>query len=287
MLKLKIIFLLTFSVSFAACSQNGPDTTPARQDQSTGLPFAEVAKGVHYCEIDAPDSSILGDSKLTILKLDPKVLDFELFTASNRDRKPLPADQWAQTLDCQIVFNAGMYDLAKPLTARGYMKNGTHFNQPAVKEGWNSVIVMNPADKSADCKIVDLQQTPVSKVKNHYGVVLQSLRMLDAGGNPTYWKKKPQSCSMLLAAEDEHHNFYLIFTRSPYTHNTMIDFLRVLPVNFRNAIYLEGGPETSLYVNIGDFSLKKFGSYVSGTYAHDKNDKFWALPNVIGIKVQQ
>ncbi len=42
--------------------------------------------------------------------------------------------------------------------------------------------------------------------------------MIDCNGGPMFWKKKIQSCSMLIAAEGEDGKFYLIFCRSPYTH---------------------------------------------------------------------
>jgi hypothetical protein len=54
----------------------------------------------------------------------------------------------------------------------------------------------------------------------------------------------------------------------------------------RNAIYLEGGPETSLYIKVGDTVIEKIGSYVSQTYPNDDNVEFWELPNVIGLKLK-
>jgi hypothetical protein len=272
-------------LSLQACGQTETPVAPVEKAQPA---FVQIAEGISWCEIQAPDSSVVGDSKLTILKLDPKVLDFGLFTASNRDRKPMTADRWADSLGLCIVFNAGMYDLSKPLVSRGYLKNGAHYNQGMVKEGWNSAIAIDPADTNAhDIRIFDIQQKPVTALKNSYGAIAQGLRMLDSSGGPTYWKKRVQSCSMLVAAEDDAHNFYLIFTRSPYTHNTMIDFMHHrLPLKLKNAIYLEGGPETSLYVKAGDFELRRVGSYVSQTYENDRNDHFWPLPNVIGVKLK-
>lgn len=291
MLSDKLQFLLLgLTISLSACCQDSAGLKvekPVFQRRQIVLNFEKVAPGVEFCEANTPDTSILGDSKFTILKLDPKFLDFELITASNRDRKPLPVDQWADTLGADIVFNAGMYDLARPLTSRGYLQNGPHMNQSAVKEGWNSVIALNPFDRSRhDLGIYDLQATPIAGLKKNYGCLAQGLRMLDANGNPTLWKKAPMSCSMLLAAEDDNHNVYLIFCRSPFTHNTVIGYLKEFPVPLKNAIYLEGGPETSLYVHIGEFCLQKVGSYVSRTYPTDANTSFWALPNVIAVRLK-
>ena len=99
----------------------------------------------------------------------------------------------------------------------------------------------------------------------------------------SFWKKKIQSCSMLVAAEDEKGWFYLIFTRSPYTHNQMISFLKQMPGGLHDAIYLEGGPETSLLIDVNGPCITKVGSWVSDTWESDANKHFWPLPNIIGV----
>jgi len=60
-----------------------------------------------------------------------------------------------------------------------------------------------------------------------------------------------------------------------------------MPYGLTNAIYIEGGPETSLYIRTGNRVVEKVGSYVSNTYATDNNMTFWALPNVIGMKLKK
>jgi hypothetical protein len=62
--------------------------------------------------------------------------------------------------------------------------------------------------------------------------------------------------------------------------------LKLFPMKLINAIYMEGGPETSLFVNVGETQIEKVGSYVSQTYENDANDHFWKLPNVIGIRLK-
>jgi hypothetical protein len=59
-----------------------------------------------------------------------------------------------------------------------------------------------------------------------------------------------------------------------------------MPFNLANTIYLEGGPETSLYIKVGDTVIEKVGSYVSQTYPTDDNVCFWKLPNIIGLKLK-
>jgi hypothetical protein len=66
----------------------------------------------------------------------------------------------------------------------------------------------------------------------------------------------------------------------------MIQFLVSLPWGLNSAIYMEGGPETSFYVNTGDHVIYKAGNYVSKSIPKKTNDHFWPLPNVIGLRVK-
>lgn len=285
------IFALFFTGIFASFAQDGTDTLYKRPKDTMDLVihWRKIGKGVSFCETDAPVRSAIGDSRLTILKIDPKQVEFDLFTASGMDSVSRSVKTWADTMNLNIVFNAGMYDLAKPLMSRGLLKNGSHSNQFAYKEGWNVMLALNPVDSlnAMDAAVYDMECTPYAQIENKYTSFAQGLRMLDCSGNPMNWKKRIQSCSMLVCAHDDQNNLIIIFCRSPYTHNQMIGFMKQFPTPLHNAIYMEGGPETSLYVHIGDFCMQKVGSYVSGTYAKDTNESYWTLPNVIGIRVKK
>lgn len=278
---LLIILLLGLNVK-------AQDSILKRNPDSVLIQWTPVGKGVDLCITAAPKKSILNDSKLTILKIDPNKVHFEMHIATQEDSVPRPVDIWADTFDLNIVFNAGMYDLAKPLTSRGLLQNYDHYNQKAVHPTFNGMFAMNPIDSLAKpCAIYDLTCKPFDEFKSDYNTFAQGLRMLDCNGGRMYWNKRVQSCSMLVAAEDLEGNLYLIFTRSPYTHNDFMGFLLQFPFKLVNAIYIEGGPETSLHVDLPctGTCVQKVGSYVSNGYAHDRNDYFWPLPNIIGIRV--
>ena len=276
-----VVFFCVICLSAQAQEKN-----TRRNLDTIAIEWTAIGKGVDICITDAPKVSVVNDSKITILKIDPFKVHFEMHLATQEDSVPRPVDIWADTLDLNIVFNAGMYDLSKPLTSRGYLSNYEHFNQKTVHSTFNSMLAMNPIDSLAKpCAIYDLTCTPFGTIKPKYHTFAQGLRMIDCKGERMYWNKRVQSCSMLVAAEDLQGNLYLIFTRSPYTHNDFIGFLQKFPFKLVNAIYLEGGPETSLHVDIPGTCVQKVGSYVSNGYEHDRNDRFWALPNIIGIRV--
>ena len=48
-------------------------------------------------------------------------------------------------------------------------------------------------------------------------------------------------------------------------------------------MYVEGGPEASLYVKVGGEVVSEVGSFETGFFESDANQVFWPLPNVIGF----
>ena len=56
-----------------------------------------------------------------------------------------------------------------------------------------------------------------------------------------------------------------------------------LPINLECAQHLEGGPEASLYLKLGDIELAYTGSYESFFFEQNSNSLFWKIPNIIGI----
>ena len=50
-----------------------------------------------------------------------------------------------------------------------------------------------------------------------------------------------------------------------------------------SALYVEGGPEASLYVAAGGVTVNEVGSYETGFREDDTNVAFWDIPNVVGF----
>ncbi len=250
------------------------------------IPWKNLMDGLQIAELETPEKSVVGDSKISILKVDSQKFDFEFLTASEHGNQPRTAPEWGQEFDQNIIVNAGMYRYNKTQSNKGYMKNYDHLNNPVKNNYYNALLAMHPKDpKKAPFEIIDTYQKDWGKIKDQYYSVCQGMRMInDKGEGMAFTKRPDQSCSMILAATDAENNLYFIFTRSPYTHLNMINLLKALPINIRTTVYLEGGPETSFYVNTGDTVIAKYGSYVSNSCNNDDNDHFRKMPNVIAIR---
>ncbi len=278
--KLKYIYFIAFFLFLMILKVS------AQEPWISQIPWHNLADGLLYAEIDAPDKSVVNDSKLTLLKIDKQKFDFEFLTASEHGKKMRTAPDWANEFNQTLIINAGMYSYNKIHSNKGYMKNYNHLNNPKKSGYYNAILAMHPKDtKKAPFDIIDITDQDWEKVRHEYHSLCQNMRMIGFDGAGMAFSKRPdQSCSMILAATDVESNLYFIFTRSPYTHQTMIKYLQGLPLNIRTTAYLEGGPEASLYINTGDTIIAKYGSYVSNSCANDENDHFWEIPNVIALR---
>ena len=277
-----LLFPFIFLV-FQACSYSKPKK---QKEVPNYANWTTLTKGMEYREIDAPTKSFIGDSKLAILRMDPAQFQFDLFTATQHDSILKSVQTWSDSYHLMVAFNAGMYDLNKPLISRAYLQNGKHLNNGQLLEDFNLMMALGPKPKCqrSNIEVLDLTCANWEQEKNNFKGFAQGLRMIDCNAKPMNWQKNIQSCSMLVAAEDEKGWFYLIFTRSPYTHNQMINFMKQMPGGLHDAIYLEGGPETSLLITVNGHHIKKVGSWVSDTWESDANKHFWPLPNIVGVR---
>ena len=269
--------LLFMLIAFGSMAQNS---------WISEIHWRSLMDGLQYAELDAPEKSIVNDSKLSILKVDTRKFDFEFLTASEHGKSMRTAPDWASEFDKNVIINAGMYKYNKAHSNKGYMKNYNHLNNPVKSAYFNAMLAMHPKDqKKPPFGIIDITNQSWDIVQHQYHSLCQGMRMISYDGTGMEFSKRPgQSCSMVLTATDVEGNLFFIYSRSPYTHRTMIAFLQGLPLNIRTTVYLEGDPETSFYVNTGDTIIAKYGSYVSNTCANDDNDHFRKIPNVIALR---
>ena len=271
-----IILITTFSFFTISHAENPPKKAV----------WKILEKGLFLSELKAPRITRIGDSKITILKIDPKYFDFQLVAATEVDSLQRTVKEWCELKGMIAAINAGMYGGINKISNVGYMKNFNHINNPDFKENYKAIAAFNPVDESLPpFKIIDTENENWETYKDKYQSFSQSMRMINSKTEPMHWKqKRKMRSSMVVLGVDKKGNVLFIFSRSPYTPNEFSKILLKAPLQIQSAMYLEGGPESSLYLNNGEIIVEKIGSYVSRTFAHDKNQQFRKMPNVIGIK---
>jgi len=250
------------------------------------IKWEKVDEGLYYAETDAPVKSDVNDSKITVLKIDPSKYKFEIATASQNKCNPKPLSEWCADKNLMAGVNATMFSVFNNRRANGYLRNYKHINNGKLKGGYGAMAVFNPkkGKKVPPFQIIDMSCTDWQSLKSSYNCFAQSIRMIDCNSQKVEWKAKPDMrSSMSVLAADNDGNALFIFTRSPYSANQFSDMLLALPLNIKNAMYLDGGPESSFYLCHNGFEICKFGCYVTDTYERDDNDYYWNIPNIIGI----
>ena len=238
--------------------------------------WKKIDEGLYLLEYKSPIKSTHDNSIITVLKVDPKKYNFSMF--SNLSRKT--AKEWSDKYGLSAVINAGMYD--EYSNNIGYMKDYENEYNPKLNSN-NTVLAFNRiSDDVAPIQIIDLKEQDWSILNKKYETYTQSIRMVDLHGN-NKWSQQNKKWSMVVIAMDKQGNALFIHTRSPYTVHDFINILMAAPLNIKNVMYLEGGPEASFYLNQNGTEISRVGSYETDFMEDNSNTSFWPIPNIIAI----
>jgi hypothetical protein len=165
----------------------------------------------------------------------------------------------------------------------GYMKNYAHNNNPELTANYNALLVFHPLrPKLPDIQLLNLTKIDFAQIKDSYASIIQNMRLLKNDGTSA-WPVQEKRWSMALLGIDQSGNILMIFCRSPYSVHDLVSALRRLPLELQQGMYLEGGPETSLFLHIKGIELELYGCYETGFNENDDCDSAWPIPNVIGV----
>lgn len=270
MLRVKILFLLLlFPLSCSGAQEK--------------MSWLKIDKGLYFTEIATTKESLFGKAKYSVLKIDPRFYEFTLLSATQHGKKSRTARQWAEEFSCIAAINAGMYQ-QDGLTNVGFMKNYKHFNNPHLRKDYKSMFAFNPLNKSLPAvQILDRQCQGFNKFKNKYQTLIQNIRMISCK-QKNVWQQQNKQWSIAAVAIDKSGNVLFIHSRKPYSVHDFNRFLLQSSLNIYNAMYVEGGPEASLFISDKKTLIEKMGSYETGFTEHNKNAVFWPIPNVIAIR---
>ncbi len=245
--------------------------------------WAQLEPGFSIQVFDSPVKSRLGDSRITVLKIDPEKFDFEIYCASQYNNKLRTVKEWAQDFNLVAAINAGMF--AKDyLTSVGFLKSGDHVNNPTVNHSYNCVFACGPLEDGLPAaRIIDRQCENFPDLRKKYRSFVQGIRMISCH-QKNVWEQQPNQWSIAALGFDKGGNILFIHCRSPYTVHDFINILLKLPLEIRNAMYLEGGPPASLYYSLQGLQNELAGSYETDFLLNNNNQISWQIPNVIGVK---
>lgn len=239
-----------------------------------------LAPGLEVAVFQAHDSSTFGDSKIRVVRADPARFEVALFSGGLEDGKSRTAKEWSERHGLVATINLGMFHPDGRTT--GYMRVGDSTVNPDLS-GDKAVLVAGPREEGLPgVRILDRECDDAAEA-DRYVYAVQSIRMLSCSGN-NVWSDQPRMWSHAILGMDRSGRLLLIHARSPWSTHDFIEQVRSLPLEVDRLMYGEGGPEAQLYVNAGRFEAEWYGSYETGFYEHDTNDRAWPVPNILGIR---
>jgi hypothetical protein len=259
----------------------------AAPPEPTASGWQAAAPGLEVGRFRAPRPSAVGDSMVTVVRVDPKLYDLRLLSAKLRRLSQNPtAEEWVRDHGVLAVINASMFQ-GDHQTSVGYMRDGDGINNGRWNKD-NAVFAAGPRDPSLPAaQILDRKCQDTAALAARYRVLVQNIRMLDCGGRNT-WAPQERRWSTASVGTDQAGRVLFIHARSPWSTHDFIDILRALPLDLVRLMYVEGGPEASLYLKVeGKVLVAEMGSFETGFREDDENRVFWPLPNVLAVAPRQ
>ncbi len=241
----------------------------------------KVDEGLHLGEFTSLGESKFKDSRITIVKIDPRFHSFRLLCASEHGKAKMTVKKWCQKHSLLSAINAGMYQ-EDGIKNVGYMKNFSHINNPRLNPAYKAVLAFNPIEPTLpEIQIIDLQCQDFGRLRDKYQTLVQNIRMISCH-QENVWSKQDKRWSMAVFGMDKKGNALFLFTESHYSGHDFANLLLSLPISIHNAMYLEGGQEASLYFSANEVEFERMGRPAS-PYENDTLPVARSIPNVIGI----
>lgn len=245
-------------------------------------PWRKVDEGLFVAEFDSPIKSNAWDSRITVIKVDPKLYSFKLLCASEQGGTRMKVRKWCEKFNLIAAVNAGMYQ-KDGFTNVGLMKNYSHINNPKLNNIYKAVLAFNPSEpKIPEIQIIDLRCQDFEKVGPKYQTLIQNIRMISCR-QENVWAKTNQLWGMAVFGIDKSGNALFLFTELPYSGHDFSNALLSLPLSIFNALYLEGGVEANLFFSWKGVELERVGIRETGLQEDSPRAVPRPIPNVIGI----
>lgn len=247
-----------------------------------------LAPGMDMKEIIAKKPSIEGDSKITIVRIDPDKWQLVFIGRSTtNDSFGKTAKEWCESYNLTAAINAGMFN-EDNWTHTGYLKFKDHINS-SVKNSYQSVMAFDPINnnKLPQFQIYDLDGgNSIQNISKEYNLVIQNLRLIKKPG-VNVWKQQDRIWSEAALGEDNKGRILLIYSTSPFSMYDLNKELLNSGIGIVAAQHLEGGPEAQLYLKVGGVEIEVAGNYETSYLEGGDNVAIWPIPNIIGIRPRQ
>jgi hypothetical protein len=236
--------------------------------------------------VQARKRSAFGDSKITVLRIDPSLWELEAIgILQTGESAGHTVREWSKEHKYTAAINAGMFDMDNK-THLGYLRSRDHVYNRRVNS-YQSIMAFDPREgrKVPSFRMFDLDApgSSLQTILADYSSAVQNLRLIKRPG-VNQWGKQTREWSEAAVGEDREGRVLFIYSRSPFSMHDLNEELLAAGIGVVAAQHVEGGPEAQLYVHAGETELEMFGSYETSFKENDQNEMAWPVPNVIGVR---
>ena len=247
-----------------------------------------LAPGLELREVVIPGhtESLEGQGDLAILRIDLTRFDLVLGAALKTGRA-LPMPDWVRQHGFVAAINAAMFRADDRLRSTGFMRDSQVVVNSFLHPDYGAFLVFQPRDPSlpmvrwVDRKLDEDWQDILS----HYHGVIQNYRLISRE-RENLWAPTLRRHSVAAVAMDDQNRLFFIHSRPSLSLHEFAQALLDLPLNLVGAMYVEGGADAAMYVQVNNYTGRWVGEYQTDFF-QSSNKHFWPTPNVLGIRLKQ
>lgn len=251
-------------------------------------PWQSLAPGMDLGTFSASQPSKSGDSRITVLRIDPEYWLLELRGLDDTaETGGQTARQWSKSHGLMATINAGMF-ASDYKTHVGHLRIQDRMYNDRVNH-YQSVAAFDPRREGLPrFRLFDLDSPGITMdaIVRDYASVVQNLRLIKRPGQ-NRWRQQEKSWSEAALGEDDSGRMLFIFCRSPYSMHDFNNELLKLDIGLVAAQHLEGGAQAQLYVNAGGVEFEISGSHGSTFHEEHGISLAWPIPHVLGVRPRE
>ena len=247
--------------------------------------WKQIAPGMDIQTITAKTKSNAGDSRITVVRIDPHQWELMFKGISQPgESKAKTVREWCESNNLTAAINAGMF-ASDYETHVGYFRIRDRVYNGHVNS-YKSVLAFDPqkGKEVPPFRIFDLDAEGVSMqaILADYSSAVQNLRLIKKPGI-NVWNQKEREWSEAAIGEDNAGRILFIFSKSPFSMHDLNKELLESGIGIVAAQHVEGGPEAQLYLKAESFEVEIFGSFETSYNEDDGNGNPWPIPNILGV----
>jgi hypothetical protein len=218
------------------------------------------------------------DRPITVVRIDPARFELKLLNASSPgEGTTRTARAWADRAGAAAAINASMYQ-EDYRTSVSLMRTRDHVNQRRISKD-RAVLAFDPlASGLPSVRMIDRDCESFDTTHVAYASLVQSIRLVSCDRR-NVWAPSSRRFSTAAIGVDGKGRVLFIHSRTAWPVHDLVNTLLALPIDLRQAMYVEGGPEAQLYVKAGGQEHEWVGAFESAPVA--ENREAWPVPNVV------